>query len=1317
MTSEIVAIGPDGRRHVFPPETRREVIDRVMRQTYGRPQREARAAAARATSEARGHTRRSLWERAVDVARDTWNTNAISETVRARLADPDAPDMLLERAAGPLVGTAMRAVARRAREAAPTGGAVLAAAERQRREDFAAINDRQRGNDSFLRYWREGDYLGALAHGSAALGGTLVATAADPTSWIGGGRTLLTRGASQAAIAAGLDVEAQRAAIAAGVQDVYDANRTALSGAAGGAFSVLGDLAGHGVSGIRRRTLTQPEALIREDLEVGDALAAPPMSTREIDPTPPRQDTPAEAPGSPAEAPRAPAGTDIAPAPREAPGGAPEGSPDVPARVTQAGPEGEGAGPQGWESVDWGARRSPERAQAAIRHLDGLRKWIKPEAVTQFVKALDEGIPGATSGVHINERWVDWDAMGGDPDAILGLTNAMSDIFRDVYANAGDARQGWDQTAQIARQMGFTLSDVIKTHADITGEGGLTARAGALRDAALASDKAFYDQLRTVREAVNRGDLTGVSGLAESLHRTIVLSAMDAGASSEIARALQYRQRLGRPRFPRNDLQAAVDELGSILNKGEGMTPDDLGRMMDELAKAYETGGSAKMRQTVRQMRELGFWDYVNYYATASLLSAPTTHIRNAVGTPIHALFQIGERYIAAGIGGVRRGVGLGSAERVTWREANAYLAGTVQAWTEGLVLGGKAFVRGAPVSEARSSVMPEEMVRQVPFAFSPQRLAHWRSKPFSPKTWADTVGVAVFEFQRTLGFRSSVATDELYKALGRRMQLNALAYREAAYRAALVDPKDADKVFKQTLEAIQNEPSAEAFQAAKAFFGETQSDPQAVFRDDPRAEEMALILRSIDVRQMAVDHAQLLTFQNSGPIVEKWDRALRAVPILKSLYVNFVRTPVAILRAGIVDRNPVVGSLVAAGELTTKAGRQKHKALFDALVAEEQALARGGAEADLVLARQAMGAAVLTSLWMFWASGNVVGKQTEQERRNSGVRDYSFRVPGTDTWIEYTGMSPAGEAIGLVADTASALRNLDVSEDGMAAAVGAVAGAIRNNIVNKSFLAGVSDFMELMTGGQFGASQTAASAGEQAGRAIASAVVPRAIPGGALLRRVAQDQDPVIRDARSFTEMIFAGLPGLSETLAARRDFLGRPLIRREGERGAFQAFNTSGPTNDPLERELARLAGEMGESFRIGMSPRKLNGEDLTPEEYSRLVEVQGQLYRIRGRNLEETLRELIRDPDYRADGPEGQAYRIKTQIERFREGANRAVRDPRSEFYMGEAARRTGLARLEKEVARRGPSALRRAQTYGVPAGDPEVARLRAALFPEE
>jgi len=179
---------------------------------------------------------------------------------------------------------------------------------------------------------------------------------------------------------------------------------------------------------------------------------------------------------------------------------------------------------------------------------------------------------------------------------------------------------------------------------------------------------------------------------------------------------------------------------------------------------------------------------------------------------------------------------------------------------------------------------------------------------------------------------------------------------------------------------------------------------------------------------------------------------------------------------------------------------------------------------------------------------------------------------------------------------------------------------------------------------------------------------------------------------------------------------------VRPAGQRGAFQAFNTATTSDDPLENELAELAFRVPERLHIGMSPRKMNGGDLTPEEYSRLIETQGQLYRdpSTGRNMEEALRHLITTEDYLQSPPEARAFDVTRLISRYRERANAAVRNPRSPLFMREAARRTGAARLESEAKARRLSrgqAMRRSWDYGLDPEDPEIQQLHEALFPDD
>lgn len=1309
----IEVVGPDGVVNEFPDGTPDSVIKSVMARQYradpATKRADQQAVAWAATRRPETPAKRGVFERLSQDFSDALNTSWVMEGYRKGLKDAvDAnatkdPKRIQElakaihpfEAMGQIVGGVTilgDEVASRLKGTTGHENATrmierdLIGAEAQRRAEFTQAS-RQ---DPW--YNAEGGLVGTTVHGSAALVGTLAAAAADPATYITAGRSLLARAATQAVVAAGFDLAAQQGAIGSGLQQDYSVSRAALAAATGGAFTVASEAAIHGVKGLASRLMDGPEAKVRDVLEVADDINAPALSEAEMPKMAPRKDEPLVGELLEKEAP-------------EATAGAPKETPEAPA-----------ADP--WDPKNWGSKGSPERAAAAIQHLDKLRTYIKPEAVNDFLKLVESGglRTQAAEGVigegplHLNARYIDWDKINEHPEDILSVTHALGDIFKDTFDHAGDRYRSWEQTQAASRLFGTNLSDIVKTHADITAEGGISARLAALQEVALASDAEFVGLLRSVEKRMSEGDFSGATVLAQGLQRTLMLDAMAAGAKSEVARALNYMKALKRPRATRDDLQGLIDDLGV-------KSPEEILKTVRGLREAYETGGSPKLRETVRKMRQMGAMDYIGYVFTGNLLSAPKTHLRNLVGTPLHAAFQITERYVAAGLGAGRQAFGLGSKERVTFREAWAYSTAMGGAFQDALRVGLKAFAQGAPVTDAASSVLPDTASRQgVPFAYSADRVAKWRNMARQGNLWSAGVEMGLtgfFETIRTFGYRPSVAADEFYKTLSRRMQLHALAEREAHYRAQLADPKDRELVYQKTLAAIRDEPTAAAFEAAKKFFADTDQDGAATFRPGTKSEDMALILKSIDLRAMAADHAQLLTFQKSGEIANAFDRALRTVPLVKYLYVNFLRTPLALLKAGMVDRNPALA-------LLAKDNREAFGALTKSLRDSEAALERGGAEGDLVLARMTVGAGLLAMAWGLWANGDLVGRRGEpgSTERQDGILPYSLKLPD-GTWLQFNAASPLAEPLGLVADVAQALRDRDMEEGHAEALFGGLLAALGNNVTNKTFLAGLSDLMEVLQGGPSAGSDKAR--GETAKKAGAKTVAARIVPLSSLLKSIAQERDPVVRDARTLLEMIEASTPLLSESLPARRDFMGRPLIRKEGERGMFQAFSTSHKTADPLEAELGRLATKLPD-FKIDMPDRRYNGQPITSEEYSRLLEIQGQkvLHPITGKNMEETLRDLIKSPEY-AEWPElMRADRLKHVISTFRGIANREVRDRTSPNYMGEMVRRTGAARLQKEVGTKNldPSqAVLKARRYGLDEDDEELKQLQDILFPEE
>lgn len=219
----------------------------------------------------------------------------------------------------------------------------------------------------------------------------------------------------------------------------------------------------------------------------------------------------------------------------------------------------------------------------------------------------------------------------------------------------------------------------------------------------------------------------------------------------------------------------------------------------------------------------------------------------------------------------------------------------------------------------------------------------------------------------------------------------------------------EADRVFAKTLEAVTQRPTAEAFVRAKSEFEATGEiyDPAKSYMGDARLEEAADVLASVDLHEMANDYARLMAFQKTGPAVEAFEKAMKYIPIVKALYVPFLRTPLNLVRAGMVDRNPALAWL-------TKENRAAFKTYFAALDGQEKALSRGGAEADIVMARMVSGMALMGTAAMLFANGDLVGKRTPAEEED-GVKSYSIRLGGR--WYQYSTLSPVAEMIGITAD------------------------------------------------------------------------------------------------------------------------------------------------------------------------------------------------------------------------------------------------------------------------------------------------------------
>ncbi|WP_299195111.1 hypothetical protein [uncultured Litoreibacter sp.] len=340
---------------------------------------------------------------------------------------------------------------------------------------------------------------------------------------------------------------------------------------------------------------------------------------------------------------------------------------------------------------------------------------------------------------------------------------------------------------------------------------------------------------------------------------------------------------------------------------------------------------------------------------------------------------------------------------------------------------------------------------------------------------------------------------------------------------------------------------------------------------------------------QRGLDHAREATFTQdlrAGSISRGIQNLTNKHPALK-LILPFVRTPTNLIKAG-VQRTPLIRRLSHSLDADIKSGDPRRVAA-----------ARG---------KLATGSLLWTSAILLAQEGKITGsgpKDPNQRRllMETGWRPYSLVVEddaGGRKYVEYRRMDPFAMFFGIAADVADIGGQLDDMTLGDVALASVI--ALTNNITSKTYLTGLSDAINAMNDPQ--------RYGQQLLNNYASSMVPMS----AGLRELRKRKDPALRDVRSVVDAVTNTLPGYSETLPARRSWITGEVIHYPKGWGAEmispigEAFASANPIvagawkEDPVLDELANL------EFSFSPPTRSINGVDLSPQQYQRLLELHG-------------------------------------------------------------------------------------------------------------
>lgn len=539
---------------------------------------------------------------------------------------------------------------------------------------------------------------------------------------------------------------------------------------------------------------------------------------------------------------------------------------------------------------------------------------------------------------------------------------------------------------------------------------------------------------------------------------------------------------------------------------------------IDKMNVPKEVRNSMKTKATKAAVNEPGWKDKAAEIVINSYISGIGTPAVNLLSALVKAPLLVAERAL----------VGMYPKSDVKAMESLSMVKGFFEGLAEGISFAKQGWTEGMPLdTRVNTDVMA---------GFGRGSAAGPIERGLAPVVTAPT--------------RAGVFVDEYAKAVFRRMQLNALAYRVSR------------TVPENKLGGLTRDEIYTKLRSVDI------SDPTKVGKTRVWREELAKV--SPDLVDDLTNFARIQTFQGDlGTIGNAMLKARAQHPELV-LIAPFIKTPINILKDAL--------SYTPAAALSKSLRK-------DLQLTNEQAAAR------ILLGS---GLAYMTAQAVF--NGNLTGSYP----KDSGLREamiaanipeYSVKIG--DRWYSYSRVEPLASVLGIVADSAESI--VDYSklpkqeQETQKLAADAVA-AVTKNLASKTFLEGISGLMQAIHDPErYGGSFV---------NGFAGLLVPAAVA------QFARGFDPVQRDVDSFTSALQNRIPGLRTDLPVRMDITGKPR--------ANPSYGLSGSlgiaSRDAEQNRLQQEFQNIGFSYKA--PSRSLRGVELDQTDYEQYSKMSGDL-----------------------------------------------------------------------------------------------------------
>jgi hypothetical protein len=633
--------------------------------------------------------------------------------------------------------------------------------------------------------------------------------------------------------------------------------------------------------------------------------------------------------------------------------------------------------------------------------------------------------------------------------------------------------------------------------------------------------KRAFDLGQQVKAAKDIGELTpeltSAFMQAVALEGTLVKAVR--GRQADIARTLGIFSQARQSSAQRGAmLEAIMNETGGINSVHDFANKYTALSSSSARANMAENGYGNTLRGNFNRLTDMTMSTWIN-----GLLSLPVTHAKNIAGNTFFGGLQMPERALASVIGKTRNFMFKGGEEAISTDELYAQAMGFLQGIREGGEIAVRAVKNNTPTDPFQK--IEATRLNREPFEMD-----------FGDSDTGKAISGALSYYGKfvTLPGRALMAEDEFFKAIGYRMELNALATRES------------EKMYKSLVNS--GVAPDNAAQQSADFMASLLANPTA------------------DIQDAAMGVSRTVTFTRElEPALQGMQRAAQN-PLIK-MFVPFIKTPTNIALEAIT-RTP--GLNFASPRFWGD---------YNA----------GGIRRDQAIARVTLGGAMIYSVAAGVFEGRVTGYgpmrlEDKKALEGTGWQQFSFVFDTKDVseemmakfeklttvsrgpdkvYISYAGLEPIGTLLGIGATSGEYAQMTPGGEDLDKLMMGGALG-VYQYLSEQPMLQGVSEIQKVFTSGSKDGPTILYDLINQASKQMSQFVIGGS-PAGVHSSFIA-GIERIVDPERSST------LPAEMSTKTG----LIEPAVR--GFYSAVQYYKSRNPlTSDSLPRALDPITGEV--------------------------------------------------------------------------------------------------------------------------------------------